>query len=190
MPSGSLRRVVVPAADAPAEPAQLSAYELQRAARIAQNQAALAALGVKHAAAACAAPAVWRRTKPGAADGAERRAKRQAPAEAAGPARSSKRIQVRAGLAEPEPDGAGAPLPDELAEPDDVGRLLSVDEYLERNGLPKGKHTRRTRRRVRAAPRACGAASRIPAAAPSTAPPVAWAAAGALTRRTRPRQAP
>jgi hypothetical protein len=140
--------MVVPAADAAPAPAQLSPYELQRAARIARNQVALAALGVKEAVAAVrASPAAWRRTKGGdAADTAAeavRRPKRQAPAEAeapAAPARSSRRIQVRAGLAEAEPDGASLATGDEdtAADAGDYSRLLTVDEYLERSGLPKG----------------------------------------------------
>ncbi len=144
------RRVVVPAADAAPAAAQLSPYELQRAARVARNQVALAALGVKAAAAAVrASPAAWRRTKGGAdgADGAGAacRPKRQAPAEAeapAAPARSSKRIQVRAGLA--EPDGASLATGDEdaAAEAGDHSRLLTVDEYLARRGLPQGASAR------------------------------------------------
>jgi hypothetical protein len=169
------RRVVVPAADAAPAAAQLSPYELQRAARVARNQVALAALGVKAAAAAVrASPAAWRRTKGGTdgADGAGAacRPKRQAPAEAeapAAPARSSKRIQVRAGLA--EPDGASLATGDEdaAAEAGDHSRLLTVDEYLARRGLPQGASAACFRQLLRALsfpqalqPRRRGGASR------------------------------
>jgi hypothetical protein len=179
MRGSGARRVVVPAQDAAAPAAQLTAYELDRAARIRRNQEALAALRVKEAASACAAPAVWRRTKAGAAADAERRPKR--PAEAPAPARSSKRIKVRAGLAEPEPaDGAPAEAgPDAPGGADDCGRLLTVDEYVERKGLPKGASAPilaractqpparlpPASRRARAAGRACACAARAPRAA-------------------------
>ena len=134
-----LRRVVVPAGDLSAPAAQMTPYELERAARVARNTATMAALGVTKAAAALSAPAVWRRAKPGGAGG-ERRAKRPAEAAPEPPARVSKRIRVRAGLAEPEPDGSASEPDAGLEAEEDRPRMLSVDEYLERKGLPKGTH--------------------------------------------------
>ena len=131
-----LRRVVVPACDLTAPASSLSAYEVERAARVARNTATMAALGVTKAAAALNAPAVWRRTKPSGA-GAAKRAAEAAPEP---PARVSKRLRVKSGLAEPEPDGSASELDAGVELEDERPRMLSVDEYLERKGLPKGAH--------------------------------------------------
>ena len=140
---GGLRRVVVAAADASPAPASLSPYEVERAARVARNQQTMAALGVTKAAAALSAPAVWRRAKPGnAGGGGERRAKRPAEAVPEPPARVSKRLRVRAGLAEPEPDGSASELDAGVEAEDDRPRMLTVDEFLERKGLPKGMRSK------------------------------------------------
>ena len=145
--ASGLRRVVVAASDAAPAPAALSPYEVERAARVARNQQTMAALGVTKAAAALSAPAVWRRAKPGGGGGGggERRAKRPVEAMAEPPARVSKRIRVRAGLAEPEPDGSASELDAGAEVEEDRPRMLTVDEYLERKGLPKGAATTQPR---------------------------------------------
>ena len=172
-----LRRVVVAANDAAPAPAALSPYEVERAARVARNQQTMAALGVTKAAAALSAPAVWRRAKPGGGGGGERRTKRPAEAAPEPPARVSKRLRVRAGLAEPEADGS-ASEPEAGAEmEEDRPRMLTVDEYLERKGLPKGASDAQPR----AAACTAAAALRVPHVCPTTA----RATRGNIPRRAR-----
>jgi|APGre2960657444_1045066.scaffolds.fasta_scaffold02770_2 hypothetical protein len=126
-----MTRKVVPAAGATPSGPAVNAYEEQRNARIARNNQMLSQLGVKEAAAKVAQPAIttWRRSKPPCS--------KQACGEAAEatPVRLSKRLR---GQATPVEEGVGGAVsvPAELDE--DYGRLLSVDEFLERKGLQKG----------------------------------------------------
>jgi len=121
----------------------LSPYEKEREARVARNKDVLRELGVKHAAALLAPPiAAWRRSKP-AAGARKRVAVAEVAAAAAEPVRSSRRVRARTappaqpGDAEAEPLGE---LP--AAGEDDSRRLLTCDEWLERQGLPKGAPVR------------------------------------------------
>lgn len=169
-----LRRVVVPAGDLAAPASSLSAYEVERAARVARNTATMAALGVTKAAAALNAPAVWRRTKPSGA-GAAKRAAEAAPEP---PARVSKRLRVKSGLAEPEPDGSASELDAGVEVEDERPRMLSVDEYLERKGLPKGTLPWTQPRRIR------DASTRV-SVAPAAPTPAQTAGVGAPSRAQR-----
>jgi hypothetical protein len=117
-------------------------YEREREARIARNQQALRELGVKQAAARLQQPPIsaWRRTKPVDA-GARKRAAQCAPsAEPATAVRSSRRVRARLGAGD-DASPADADAPAALSADggdDDLRRLLSCDEWLERRGLPKG----------------------------------------------------
>ena len=138
-----MTRTVIPAADAAALPSALSAYEAERAARIERNNAMLAALGVQQAAAAVVRGAPQAQTSAAAPHVVrhKRTASDAAPAAAAPPpVRVSKRQRLRKGLApvEEQEPGPGQPHTPELADTDEFARLLTVDEYLERKGLPKG----------------------------------------------------
>jgi len=137
---------VVVAAPVPSAPS-LSPYEVERSLRVARNEQAMRELGVTKASQALTAPSVWKRTKPGVG-GAERRAKRPAEAAPEPPARVSKRIRVRAGLAEAEPDGSASELDTGADVEDERVRMLSVDEFLDRKGLAKGMHPDATPKRL------------------------------------------
>jgi hypothetical protein len=156
----AMTRTVIPAEACQPAGASLSAYEAERAARIQRNNAMMAALGVQQAAAAVVrgppqthasapAPQTVRR---------KRAAVEAAPAAAAPPpVRVSKRQRLRKGLAPLEerdvPADDAQPHTPELADTDDYARLLTVDEYLERKGLPKGTQTAACLTHLSSAPR-------------------------------------
>jgi hypothetical protein len=156
-----MTRKVIPAETPAAGGAQggaaLNEYEEARAARIARNNEMLAALGVHDAVARVATQGIttWRRTKPQSSSAAghkrslteSRTASAPAPEDLA-PVRVSKRQRLRKGLPVDDlPEGgarSGAPGDAPPGTPElegEYSRLLTVDEYLDRKGLPKGAFT-------------------------------------------------